>query len=578
MKKILFSLLALLTLAACNDDFMERYPLDQVSPQTYFRTEPELNTYINGLYSYLPLPNEVFSADFQSDNVETKAYNRVVAGQHLVETDASAAQWNWDYLRKVNFFLENYGRADVPPETRQHYAGIARFFRAWFYFDKVKRFGAVPWYSKSLSSADADLYKARDSRELVMDSVLDDLNFAAANIRANAPYSTVNKWVALALKARVALHEGTYRKYHNLGNERKFLEAARDAAQAIITGGVYKLYSTGNPAKDYQDLFTAEDAKVIEVLLPRVYNFDLKVTHAANGTFITPTLGGPGLTKSLIDSYLTKEGTPFTAIPGYDTASFYSETQNRDPRLAQTIRTPGYTRLGATQKLVPDFDNARTGYQAIKFVTGTTSDGFNTNTNDLPIFRYAEVLLILAEAKAELGGLTQADLEATVNKLRQRAGMPNLNLAGLAIDPVLESQYPNVNGSQKAAILEIRRERRVELALEGFRYQDLMRWKAGRLLAQPFNGMYFPGKGTFDLDRDGKVDIALVDNVPTSRQPGVQYLKLGEVFVLSEGSKGRIIAQPNLNKVFDENKHYLFPLPRTELVLNPNLVQNPGWE
>jgi hypothetical protein len=576
MKKILIFAASLLALTACNDEFLDRHPQDQVTAETFFNNESDLNIYVNSLYSYLGT-KDIYGGDAQSDNVESKAYNLVVAGQQKVETDAAAAGWTWTDLRKVNFFLENYGKAQIPAEGKNHYAGIARLFRAWIYSDRVKRFGDVPWYSTSLDIDSPELFKARDPRTLVMDSVLNDLNFATQNIRATGPVGTFNKWAANALKARICLHEGTFRKYQGLGNEQKFLEAARDAAKAVIDGKAYSLYSTGNPATDYRDLFVAEDAKLAEVMLPRVYDFGLKVLHAANGVFITPTLGGPGLTKSLINSYLMADGTPFTSKAGSDTATFYYETQNRDPRLSQTIRTPGYTRLGQTPKLVPSFDNSRTGYQGIKFVTAPSQDGYNTNSNDLPIIRYAETLLIYAEARAELGELTQADLDASINLIRKRAGMPAVTLATLTIDPVQERMYPNVTGGQKAAILEIRRERRVELAMEGFRFDDLMRWKRGPLLAENFTGMYFPGKGEFDLDHDGQADIAIVDEIPSTRKPNIQYLKLGDVFVLSEGTKGRTMAFPNLIKVFDESKQYYFPLPKTELVLNNKLTQNPGW-
>ena len=196
--------------------------------------------------------------------------------------------------------------------------------------------------------------------------------------------------------------------------------------------------------------------------------------------------------------------------------------------------------------------------------------------SDLPIFRYAEVLLIYAEAKAELGELTQGDLDISINKIRERVGMPYLQLAGLVADPVLSARYPNVG---EAVILEIRRERRVELAMEGFRYDDLMRWKAGPLLAETFEGMYIPSMGEIDLDKDGTIDIALVEEeVPQSeRKAGVGYIIVGAEIALSNETEGNIIVHPNLTKVFDENKHYLFPLPRTELLLNENLTQNPGW-
>jgi len=575
---ILLSVISIIT-TACNDDFLERVPLDEISPQTYFRSEDELNTYVNSFYQYLPGEN-IFNADFRSDNVEKKSYDIVVAGQHNVETDASSAGWTWAPLRNINFFLANYDQSeDIDQETKNHYAGIARFFRAWFYFDKVKRFGNVPWYDQPLETDDELLFNGRDSRSEVIDNVLADLDFAIANVREATPFMTINKWCALALKSRVALYEGTFEKYHGISDGRVYLEQAVSAASELMNSGQYSLYTTGNPEQDYQDLFLFESANPDEMILARVYEAGLEAFHRGTNEFISATLNAPGLTKSLINTYLMADGTPFTAQAGYDTMTFFVETQNRDPRLAQTIRTPGYSRIGSDAVLVPDFNNARTGYQVIKYVLDSFYDiNYNVSTNDLPIFRYAEVLLNYAEAKAELGELTQGDLDNSVNLIRQRVGMPTMDLASITIDPVLAQRYDNVSGAQQAAILEIRRERRVELALEGFRYDDLMRWRAGKLLAETFYGMYFPNTGEIDLDKNGTIDVVLAEEIPEDQLPNVQYWRLGEVFVLSEGNKGFINVHPTITKTFDPGKHYLFPLPRTEILLNPNLTQNPGWE
>ena len=578
MKKLIYIFTIIILITSCNDDFMDRVPLAEVSPQTYFKTEAELQTYINSLYVYLP-GNDIFQGDVQSDNLASKSFNQVVAGLHQVQTDAGSAGWSWDYLREVNFFLENYDRSeDIDDEVKNHYAGIARFFRAWFYFDKVKRFGDVPWYGETIDNTETDLlFKARDSRSLVMDSVMADLAFASANIYENTPSNTIDRWSALALQSRIALYEGAYRKYHGSGSFEPNYQIAIQAAQTIMQDGTFKLYSTGNPNTDYSNLYIMDDANVDEVILARVFDEGLDVRHTANGTFLTGTLLAPGLTKSLVNTYLMADGSRFTDQPGYETMTFAEETQNRDPRLAQTIRTPGYTRIGNSTVLVPNFDNARTGYQNIKYVMSAAYDGFSQNVNDLPVFRFAEVLLNFAEAKAELGQLTQADLDVSINLIRARVGMPNMTLADLTIDPVLDTRYSNVTGNQKAAILEIRRERRVELAVEGLRYDDLIRWKVAHLIAEPFKGMYFPSMGKIDLDGDGNDDIALVDAIPDPQEE-IQYLIVGNDFDLENGTSGQVVMYPNLEKEFEDPKHYLFPLPRTELLLNENLTQNPGWD
>lgn len=567
--------LALFT--SCKKDFLDRLPESSISPQKFFNTENDLIIYTNSFYNDLP-GTSVYSDDNNSDNVEPSAISTLMAGKTTVPGDASSAGWTWGSLRNINYFLENYNHAQISGTLKNKYAGLARFFRAWFYFNKMKRFGDMPWYSTSLDVNSPELYKARDPRTLVTDSIVADLNFAIQSLDTKTSISRVTKWTALALKARVCLFEGTYRKYHTemglQSSASDLLKLSYQAADQLMTSGTYKLYTTGHPDVDYQNLFIAESAIPDEIILAEVYDAAMSKLHAANGVFITATLGNPGLTKPLINSYLMKDGTSFTLKPGYDNLMFAQEVQGRDPRLSQTIRTPGYTRIGTTAVLIPDFTNALTGYQCIKYVTGTNQDGFTTNTNDLPDFRYAEVLLNFAEAKAENGELSQADVDRSINLLRARVGVAALQLSNIQTDPYQQQLYTNVTDPK---IIEVRRERRVELAMEGFRYYDILRWKEGHLLADTFQGMYFSRKGIFDLDGNGVNDFAIVDAKPATPDKTLQYYILGTDHTLSNGSSGNIIVHPSLTKTFTDPKNYLYPLPTTELVLNPNLKQNTGW-
>lgn len=579
-QSILFFILFVLTffLTSCKKDFLQREPLSEITSESFFNNESDLRLYTNSFYSYLP-DSDIFSADVNSDNVETAATSDLIAGRRVVPTDAASAGWTWSQLYNINYFLNHYQKADIRDSIKNQYAGVARFFRALFYFEKVKRFGDVPWYNQTLNASNQELYKARDPRSVVIDSILADLNFAVANIPKTKNVSRITSWAALALKSRVCLFEGTFRKYHVKfglqGSANALLQEAVKASQDIMQSTQFTLYTTGKPESDYLNLFAADNANTSEFILARVYDRGLNKTHTANGTFITATLGAPGLTKSLINTYLIKDGRPFSSLSNYNEIPYWQEVLNRDPRLSQTIRTPGYRRIGATATLVTDYSNALTGYQNIKFVTGTDQDGFNSNANDLPIFRYAEVLLNYAEAKAELGSLIQADADQSVNLIRTRAGMPKLIIGSIVPDPILQQQYKNAS---VPLVLEIRRERRVELVMEGFRYYDLIRWKEGHLLAEPFLGQYFPGKGEYDLDNDGKKDLAVVDVKPANPVAGMQYFPLKPDRALSNGESGNLVIHPNITKVFDENKDYLFPLPNTELLLNPNLKQNPEWK
>jgi hypothetical protein len=571
-------------LSSCNKNFLDRTPEANLTAENFFKNTSDLQTYANTFYSFLP-GYSIALNDAQSDNYEVNPFNKVVAGQVTIPTtwnqsvswvvNAGNASWDWTFLTQVNYFLQNYQQATAPAADKNHYAGVARFFRAWFYFEKVKQYGDVPWYNTALQPNDsADLYKARDPRALVMDSVLADLRFAVANIYPTTSISgTITQPAALALMARICLHEGTYREYHGLDGGQPFLQLADSAAQAIISGSAYSLYSTGKPTQDYGNLFityTPSDPQNKEIILARYYSNSLHVTTPLDGDM---DAYGLSVTKDLMNTYLTSAGTPFTAVPGFDTMMIRSEFSNRDPRMAQTVLAP--TASLGTLVGWDVWGAAPTGYQQIKYYDPATPS-YNTNYNAALIFRYAEILLIHAEARAELGTLTQADLDASINLIRARVGMPPLSMS-VALDPVLAAEYPNVSGTLQNVLLEIRRERRVELACEGLRYDDLMRWKAGPLLAKPFTGMYFPGLGAYDLNGDGQIDYDLVASLPANPTAGVTYRVLGTDFFLTNGSSGNVIPYPNLVKTFTDPQNYLFPLPATELLLNSNLTQNPGW-
>jgi starch-binding outer membrane protein, SusD/RagB family len=581
---LLFAAIVLVS-AACKKDFLDRQPLSQISPTTAFRSETELNLYVRSFYDRM-LPNadnddRGFSLYNEGiDNIIKTSLPAELTGNRTVPVTGGG--WGWGELRNVNYFIQNHQRGGLDPAITKKYLAVAKFFRAYFYYNMVARFGDVPWYGNVIESDDsASLQKPRDSRVLIMDSVLADIDFAIANAETTRKVAEVTRWTALALKTRLCLFEGTFRKYHtefNLPGANKFLEECVKAGEELVTKGGYSIFKTGD--QPYRDLFASYSVNPNEVLLARQYSSSLQIFHNVNYYTITPSYGKPGLEKKLVNSYLMTDGSRFTDISGYDTLPFAKETVNRDPRLAQTIRTPGYTRIGSTVKRFPDFGATVTGYHVTKYVTSEQDDSFTKSYNPLMIFRYAEVLLNIAEAKAELGTITQSDIDKTIRPIRDRVGMPNLNLATANAnpDPYLAAQYKNVSGANKAVILEIRRERRIELVMENFRWNDLMRWKEGHLITQLFKGMYFPGPGRYDLDADGKLDIWIYNGTkPTD--PGYHYLKLGTDIDLENGaSGGNVVINRNLAKKFDEAKDYLYPIPSQEILLNPKLVQNPNWK
>ncbi|MCD7852348.1 MAG: RagB/SusD family nutrient uptake outer membrane protein [Parabacteroides sp.] len=327
-----------------------------------------------------------------------------------------------------------------------------------------------------------------------------------------------------------------------------------------------------------------------EIILFKDYDKEAFIMHAAGRecfSFVT------NLSQSLMDSYLLikdNRAIPFTSLPDYNKTEFVDIFKDRDPRLSQTFMIPGYIRPGESAAFRPNLNLG--GYPQIKFVPDDIDQTavWGTSYNDLPLARYGEILLIYAEAKAELGTITQNDIDKTVNMIRDRVSVPGLLIGEVAVDPVLAGQYPNVSGKNKALILEIRRERRVELACEGFRSDDLCRWKAGHLLEQSQQGMYIPRLGLFDCTGDGIPDIGVYENEASNDIPLEErgkytfyYLNseggtLGSIY-LSEGNSGHVMSTSDVTGVreFIEPKYYYYPLPQTQRALNPNLEETIFW-
>ena len=594
MKKniILYSFIALLSGTAGCSDMLDEYPLDAISPETYYNNADELRSATNQFYGMFP-----GAASGYTESADVVCiFNLPAEVQGIRTVPTSGGGWNWEYLRAVNFYLSHSVRCD-DVDAREHFDGIARFFRAYFYFEKVKRFGEVPWFDRELSSTDPELFRPRDSRDFIMDKILDDLTYAINNISDKKDLYNVTHWTALALKSRICLFEGTFRKYHGIPGYEKFLNECATASKLFIDNAPYAIYQTG--AQPYRDLFSSMNAIEEEVILARDYDRSQNVMHEANANTLSPTYGRPGMNKKIVNSYLMTNGDRFTDQPGYETMQYYDEMQNRDPRLTQTVVGPGYMRINSDAVSSPNFGASTTGYQITKWVTDASGDGYLGSSNDYILFRAAEVYLNYAEAKAELGTLTQEDLKISIKKIRDRVGMPNIDMlaANANPDPYLcapETGYRNVTGPNKGVILEIRRERTIELCLEGHRYYDIIRWKEGKMFEQPFLGMYFPGltQGSgdnrydvFDMN-DGtvgdteKVDICIY----TGKKPSVKnirkFYKLGEEFVLTDGDKGNIICHDieKEPRQWREDRDYLYPIPTQERLLsNGTLSQNPNW-
>lgn len=569
-KYISFIVIAL-SLIACNDDFLERIPLDQVTSEVYFAKPNDLKAYVNNYYSntFFPRYNN-HGNDFDSDNQISSIVDRRLEGTLTISSSGSIGFGN---VRSINYFFDHYKKVEENYAFADYkqYLGEAYFFKALIYFGLLQRYGDIQWLDSELGTSSPELYRPRDPRDYVADRIISALDTAAMYLTADKTNGAarVNKWMALLIQSRVALYEGTWQKYHN-GTEfgvsspqpEKYFNKVVEATSKIMESGLYNIYSTGKPASDYKDLFSLMDyTSNVEAMFWRKYDNELSrgnnnFTNDRNFRMETPT--SKTMTKEMVDSYLCTDGKPISGNPlfqGYTTLE--QEVQNRDPRFKQTIATRDQVwkilTNGTTQtwqevysKLNSSADyNAPTGYIIQK--------GYNPDVRfhvqqyeETPsiLYRYAEVLLNYIEAKAELGSITQNDIDLTIKKLRDRVAMPNLILANISVDPNWD--FPALS----PIINEVRRERRVELVGEGFRWNDIARWAAADELIVKKRPKGFLAsqiaQNPFPVDQNGFLD-------PFKN------------------------AIPN-GYGFKVNRDYLSPIPENEIVLNPKLNQNPGWK
>ena len=591
MKRLIILAATLIAgLSAC-DSLLDKEPLDRVTQFDYFKTRSDLELFSNPFYDNL-LDKTPY--DEQNDLLVQMTLSDVLYGGDKRTVPNTGGGWSWGNLRRINTLLEYVDQCEDKKAVTE-YTALAKFFRAAFYFDKVKRFGDVPWYEVQLGSADEALYKPRDSRELIMTNMIKDIDEAINSGGLTEDISTyrVNKWAALALKARFCLFEGTYRKYHRVdpstgkawdpeyNKDNKWLREAADACEELMEAGVYSLVnSPANVATQYRSLFTSPSVLDQEVMWAREYNDEKNVRHDVTWYFTSGSMGqGWSLDADFVYTYLNRDGSRFTDRADYKSTTYAEQFENRDYRLQQTVISPEYRKLvGGTSKLfAPDLSVSYTGYQVIKFnIDDDSYEASGICWNCLPILRYAEVLLNYAEAKAELGEFDDAVWDKTIKPLRERAGVDGTRPT--QIDEYLQNAYYSTDdGNPKITdcdILEIRRERAIELLLEGRRYDDLMRWHLGGLLNKQWYGIYIGEVDkAYDLNNDGVNDVCVTDKAGS--EPGVKYIVRNSERTLEEGNSGRLVY--NLQRYFDEQR-YVHPIPKTALDKNPDLGQNAAWK
>ncbi|NDV58263.1 RagB/SusD family nutrient uptake outer membrane protein [Bacteroides sp. 519] len=574
-RKLLYMISVMaLGLMSC-EDFLDRPPLDFITDKEMSFSVTEMKLYSNKYYGSLPTFGNahglgIAGIDQSSDNMLSGnyAYDSRIAGTITVPT--SGGGWDWGNIRGINFFLCNYHKTTEQRSLVNQYIGEMYFWRAWYYFSLMKKFGDLPWYDKPLETNSPELYAPRASRAEIANHIILDLDSAA---RLMSPMTHVEQGrlhrdAALVLQSRIALYEGTWEKYHQ-GTEfgvanadyDKFFKKAAEAAKKVMDGGLFAIQKADSEADNaYRSLFNKSDYSGFkDIMLWRKYDISLENFHYAQNTMVNSA--NTGISKSLVESYLCTDGKPISLSKLYRGDDYVdSLVLDRDPRLSQTIYThkgilvyqngtPFYYKV--PELTLEDRLRNTTGYRLYKFYDPAANHN-GKNDQGAIIFRYAEVLLNYAEAKAELNECTQEVLDATINQIRSRVNMPGL-------ETNVGFEDPNWDFPELSPLLnEIRRERRVELACEGYRFDDLMRWAASHLIKRPMLGAKF------------QQFVEAKDDFQPALNPSAIAVQDGYI-------------APYLNSPakdgwgFDPEKHYLAPLPINELTLNPELKQNPGY-
>lgn len=533
---------------ACDKD-LNLSPKDQVSDPSFWKSSADFQLAANDFYFGLQEAHQYI--DINSDIAFGAGPDNVSNGSYLVSANEDTWDIPYEYIRSINYLLMKAEESGLGTEI-DRWVGEALFFRAYYYWKLVRKYGGVPKITTVLDVTSPELYSAKSSQSEIIDFIISDLDNAIPKLPLQSELTAdelgrTTRGAALALKARAALYQGTWAKYHGGSDATGYLDKAIDAAEKVVESGEYDLY-TDKGADSYKYFFILEGDDSSEVILARRYYIQ-RATH--NWTrelwfnFMIPT-------KNLADMYLDTDGLPISKsslFNGY--ATLTSEFENRDPRMAMTFIVPGSTIFfegGLWQPTYPGFTGSnatQTGYMIRKFLGEELNSTQQRAEYDLKEFRYGEVLLILAEALYEKNGsISDTDLERTINVLRARVNMPDLT-----------NSFVTTNGLNM--LEEIRRERTVELAFEGFRREDLRRWKtAETVLPQSLKGVKFVG---------------------TEYQTRYPELRPGTDITVD--SEGFIVVDPASARKFDAPKHYLDPLPSQQVQLSKGtLEQNEGWK
>jgi starch-binding outer membrane protein, SusD/RagB family len=618
-------LLFMLTISfsGCRKDFLERAPLDAMSDATFFSSTNDLKVYVNGFYPLFPRYH------FQNTNDGTT--NMVVDANSdilITSTGPSSAllqrgsnglapltngSWtaNFSWIRRTNYFLTNFQRVNSNSTEAKQYIGEGYFFRAWVYYNMLVLFGDVPIITDVLNTEDPKLYKERNSRYEVANFIIRDLDSAINNLGfKNSSFAgggRVNREAAIVMKARVALFEGSWERYHSKKNTPykvtgktgdDFLQLVEPAVLQLIARQGITLFTSGGPYNEaYNQLFSQKDCSATAgVFLYRVYDATQIVGHNFFDNVVDALYTVP---RNMMEAYLDRQGRPqsISVLP-LDQRSLVNLAGNLDPRFRQTIWTPD---RGPQNKLIgldkqalpsryPLINNAFSSNFAIaglrpwKGAILEANEWRNGSTDDV-LIRYEEGLLALAEAKAMLGTLTQSDLDKTVNIIRNRVGMVSMQMSAVNGWSVTYARNKSFDPSESNLVNEIRRERLVELCFEGHRVNDLKRWAVYDDVINGFKPQGAHFKEFFDYFNN--TTLLMADGFSSSDAAKCRLTQGVNFNVDANGYINPFFRIPEFNSTglgyfIEPGRSYLSPVPRAEIDLykqkaDITLTQNPGW-
>ena len=553
MKRInlIYLLCIAFTMLSSCEDFLERPPFDSIDDSEYWKTEEHIRSYTYGFYpslfngygtSGLIGGSSFGNGDMNNDDIAVNVQSEFTP----IRIPDSDGGWSFTNIRKSNYLIEK--AATVPGlnvEALNHWNGIGRFFRSYFYSNLVFAYGDCPWYDHRLSTNERkELFKDRQPRTEVVKNIIKDFEYALANVRHEDGKLTINKYVVAAMVSRLMLREGTFLKYHNidLNLADECLRLSRDASKIVMSSAKY------NICDNYNSLFSSDDlASNSECIFYRKYVNGI-LTHCV--LTYNNAEAQTGASKALMESYLNDKGLPVHLDPTWAPKTAEDFFKNRDPRLTASFRPKFYLH---GEDCTP-FNYSTSGYSMRKFMDDSQSQSSDlkfrgqNNETDCPILRYAEVLLNYAEARYELGELTQDDLNNSINLLRKRVNMPYLQIMGS--EPAIDSKVyddPRRDQTVPSLLWEIRRERRIELCFEGHRYNDLKRWKKLDYMCNETNP---------DI-RYGAY-ISYKDYPKANRK---------EVFIEDGKNEGFILCNRGAQRQAPKDRNYVKPIPKDQIQL-----------